>query len=272
MKKVLITGATGFIGKHVLNPLLENGFEIYPVKNIDLLNANNIKKLFQEQKPNYLLHLAWETTPSKYWNSELNFEWVQASIEILKQFYKNGGGRAVFAGTCAEETSKTPYGTCKKALKEIAESYCSLNNISFAWGRIFFLYGSNENPKRLVPYVINNLLNNQEALCSDGQQIRDFLHVQDVANAFAEILNSDVNNIVEISSGESVKIADIINKIGEITGKQELIKLGYKKSSDTEPKIILGDNSKLKEIGWTPKYTIDQGLKETIDWWKNVAN
>ncbi|HSA06022.1 MAG TPA: NAD(P)-dependent oxidoreductase [Candidatus Gastranaerophilales bacterium] len=287
MKKVIVTGASGFIGRHTLKPLMDKGFDVYGLVNstdinnfsncsqikANLLNPEEVKETFNKVKPDYLLHLAWDVTSGKYLNSDQNFEWVQASIEIIKQFQQNGGKKAVFAGTCFEEYFKTPYGISKKALRDIMESYCDLKNINFSWGRIFFLYGPHENPKRLIPYVINSLLNNREAECTEGNQTRDFLHVEDVAQAFVDILESAVNGTIDICSGEPIKINQLINKIGEQMGKNDLIRLGARETSMNEPDVILGNNNRLvREVGWKPKYSIDKGIEQTIKWWKNEIN
>jgi nucleoside-diphosphate-sugar epimerase len=297
MKKVIVTGASGFIGRHALNTLLNQGFEvhavshrsnlvdIYPFCNwhlTDLLDPFQITKLVDIVRPTHLLHFGWYAVPGKYWTAEENFLWVQASLELLRQFRQRGGYRVVMAGTCAEYnwnygycseliTPQEPnscYGVCKNALREMLSSYSDLTGLSSAWGRIFFLYGNHEYANRLVPSVIRSLLNGEPALCSHGNQIRDFLHVQDIADAFVAVLDSDVNGAINIASGKPVSLKDIIDKIANKIGKPELVKLGAIASSDKEPPLLVADTNRLyKEVKWQPQITLETGLEQTIAWW-----
>jgi nucleoside-diphosphate-sugar epimerase len=299
MKKVLVTGASGFIGRHTLRLLIERGFEVHAVSNktseilisqdcfwhrTNLLDFQQIKDLLNIVKPRYLLHFAWDATPGKYWTSEENFTWIQASIELLKQFREQGGQRVVMSGSCAEydwnygycseyltpRNTNSVYGTCKKALQEIFATYCEANQLSGAWGRIFFLYGCYESPNRLVPSVILSLLKEDAALCSHGNQIRDFLYVDDVANAFVSILENDITGCINIGSGNPISVKEIIYTIGEKMGRLDLIRLGALSSSPNEPKLLVADTTRLyNEVGWRPQNDLNTGLDKTIMWWKN---
>jgi nucleoside-diphosphate-sugar epimerase len=299
MKKVLVTGASGFIGRHTLKTLLHQGFEVHAVfqrSNLvdihpscnwhlaNLLDPPQITKLLDIVQPTHLLHLGWYAVPGKYWTAEENFSWVQASLELLEQFRQRGGYRVVMAGTCAEynwnygycselitpQQPSSPYGICKNALGELLSSYSDLTGLSSAWGRIFFLYGNHEYPNRLVPSVIRSLLNGEPALCSHGNQIRDFLHVQDVADAFVAVLDSEVNGPINIASGRPVLLKDIIYKIANRIGKPELIKFGAISTSETEPPLLVADTSRLcKEVRWQPQIALETGLEKTISWWHN---
>jgi len=296
--KVLVTGATGFIGRNVLAPLKSLGYEVHAVysssyiENIqgvnwhqaNLLDKNNISRLLAKMQPEYLLHLAWYAEPGKFWNSIENYRWLESSISLLLEFHRNGGQRVVMAGTCAEYDWKsglcsefttpripaTPYGICKNALQEILSSYSNQFALSSAWGRIFFMYGPGEHRKRLVASIVSSLLKNEPALCTHGTQIRDFLHVEDVANAFVNLLNSDVQGPVNIASGQPVAIHELIEVIGNQLGAKHLIHLGAIMAQQDEPPLLVGDNLRLvKEVGWVQRYKIETGIKETINWWKS---
>lgn len=294
MKKVLLTGATGLIGKYAIQPLLDAGFEVFAVssseqniKNVswvkaDLLNFSNIKKVFEDVKPEYLLHFAWDTTPGSYLESNLNFDWVQASLEILKQFHLNGGKRTVFAGTCfeyefkdeplkeyGELNPKPTYAKCKNYLNQLAALYSEKNGLSFGWGRIFYVYGENEHEKRLVAHVINNLNNNKEVVITAGDLIKDYMFAGDIAAAFVKFLDTDVKGCVNICTGTPVKIKEIVTNIAEKLGKENLVKFEDKSSND--PKIILGDNTRLsQEVKFSPKYSLSEGLDKVIKRVRNV--
>jgi nucleoside-diphosphate-sugar epimerase len=300
MKIILLTGASGFIGRHTIPFLIDRGYEIHAVyhthppefiqnKNLilhrcNLLDFEEQEKLLSEIKPTHLLHFAWYTVHREYWTSFENIKWVQASLNLFLNFAKNGGRRAVVAGTCAEydwnygffsegitpTNPKTLYGICKDSLHRILSHFCRQANISLAWGRIFFVYGPYENPQRLIPYVITSLLEDKPAFCSHGNQIRDFLYVEDAASAFVSLLESDVQGPINIASGQPISLKTIIYKIADFLGKRYLINLGAVSTSDDEVPFLVADIRRLKnEVRWEPKFTIDEGLNISIEWWKN---
>jgi nucleoside-diphosphate-sugar epimerase len=215
--------------------------------------------------------------------SDMNLRWLSASISILEHFKKFEGDRATFVGTCFEydlrygflsenltpKRPKTLYGLCKNSLREVCASFCSQHNISFSWGRVFFLYGPNEHPIRLVPSVIISLLRNTRADITAGTQIRDFLYSKDVALALVALHCSNVSGSVNIGSAEPTTIREITSKIGAKLGNPELLNYGGTEMPKDEPPMILADNRRLtQEVGWSPKYTLESGLDETIKWWE----
>lgn len=299
MKKVLLTGASGFIGRHAIPFLINGGYEVHAVcypekpdfnedKNLfwhqsNLLNSEEQKQLMIEIRPTHLLHFAWYAVPGKYWTSLENLRWVQSSLDLLMNFVENGGKRAVLAGTCAEYDwnygycsedktllkPSTLYGVCKNSLQEILSQFSKQTGISSAWGRIFFLYGPYEAKTRLIPYVITSLLQDQPARCSDGNQIRDFLYVEDVASAFVSLMESNVEGPVNIASGQPVALKTIIYTIADLLGERHLVELGALPAPDNEPPFLVADVRKInQEVGWSPKITLEVGLKNTIEWWK----
>lgn len=302
MKRVLLTGATGFIGRHALPLLIEHGYEVHATTHalpvggeqnaalwhqVDLMDSVAVAGLVGTIKPSHLLHFAWYAEPGKYWASEQNFQWVQASMCLLEAFGKNGGKRAVIAGTCAEydwgdgrcTENQTPirptsiYGACKAAMQHLLEAYGRRFAMSTAWGRIFHLYGPHEHPARLVPSIISPLLSGQTAPCSSGEQQRDFLHVQDVASAFVALLNSDVMGPVNIGSGQPVAVREVVERIAVLIGRPELVRLGEQHSRPDEPPLLEADVSRLtNEVKWAPFYNLDAGLASTIAWWREQSS
>jgi len=299
MKKVLLTGAAGFIGRHTIQHLIEVDYEVHAVDCIaqpsfkqephifwhqcNLLDTDQLKRLLLKVKPTHLLHFAWCTTPGEYWSSIENIRWVQTSLQLVMNFIEEGGKRAVLAGTCAEYDwtygycsegitpiiPRTLYGICKNGLQEILSKFSKQTSISSAWGRIFFLYGPYEAKIRLVPSVITSLLQDRPARCTHGNQIRDFLHVDDVASAFVSLLESNVEGPVNIASGRPIALKSIIYIIADLLGKKHLIELGVLPPPKDEPPFFVADVRKLnQQVGWKPKITLEAGLKSTIEWWE----
>lgn len=290
MKRVLLTGATGLIGKYAIQPLIDEGFEVFAVSSkeqtpqngirwieADLLNFSSIGEIFETIKPQHLLHFAWDTTPGSYLESNLNFEWVLASLEMLKQFNLHGGKRAVFAGTCFEyefqdeplkEDDKlnptSTYAKCKNYLNQVATLYSETNNISFGWGRIFYVYGKGEQEKRLFPYVINSLKNDEEIVISSGELIKDYIFAADIAAGFVKFLDTNVCGCVNICTGNPIKIKEIVSLIASKLGKEHLVKFDY--ACSNQPPIIIGDNSRLtNEVRYKNFYTLNSALDLIIE-------
>ena len=301
MKKVLLTGATGYIGQFAVRHLLDKNYVVHavtskpfdktPTENLiwhraDLLKADDVKDLMEKVCPTHLLHFAWYVEHGKFWNAVENLDWLQAGLFLARQFAECGGERIVTAGTCAEYAwtqtgalteGKTPmqpqtlYGAAKYALYLALEKFADVSGVSFSGGKVFFLFGADESPNRLVPSVIRALLKNEPAKTSHGEQIRDFMFVEDVAEAFVMLLESDVRGVINIASGRKTKLREIIETLGEITGKPELLQIGALVSNENEPPEIVADITRLtEEVKFNKDFDLRVKLKETVDYWKKV--
>lgn len=306
LKRVLVTGAGGFIGRSSIAPLKRMGFEVHAVFSgaapgpiptalsgafthvADLLSERDVDVLLKRVAPTHLLHFAWIATPGIYWHSADNFRWLAASQNLLQGFRALGGIRAVMAGSCVEydwskasvcnetsspmadeSTATTPYAAAKIALQKALAQFAREEHLSSAWGRLFFQFGPHEHPDRLVPSVIRHLLVNQEALCTHGRQIRSFLHVADVGAAFAQLLESDVQGPVNIGSDERIALADLIDRIALEIGRPDLVRLGARSAPTDEPPLLVPDVHRLRdEVHWRPQFSLNEGLRDAIGWWR----
>ncbi len=300
-RRVLVTGASGFIGRHAVPVLLARDYEVHTVghRNIfddvkavqhhgaDLLIEDDAQRVVESIQPTHLLHLAWNVTPGQFWTALDHLDWVAASLKLARAFAKAGGRRAVYAGTCAEydwgyellDEARTPlvpatlYGTAKRALHSIVESAAGQTHVSTAWGRIFLLYGPHEAPSRLIAHVITALLQGQPALCSPCTQERDLMHVEDVARAFVSILESDWEGPVNIASGTCQPLGDAVMMIGELTGRPDLVRLGARPMPANEPRRLAAATEVLNnQIGFQPRYKLRDGLEATVNWWRSRLN
>lgn len=293
-KKVFITGGTGLIGKETIPFLLENGFEVYALtigdevsSDVKFIKANlfdkkEIDKVMAEIQPEYLLHYAWLSTGC--FNDNSNFDFLTSSIDLLKAFAKNGGKRVVIAGTYAEygyhnetldESMKAEpiniYSQCKDFVHRIAESYCKNNGISFGWGRIFSAFGNEADPRRLTSDVINHLSIDEEVVIRSGSLIRDYIYTKDIAKAFTMFLDSNVEGVVNICTGKETSIHDYVMKIAKIMNKEHLVV--FKEQASPQQVRVVGNPTRLnQEVGFIPKYSIEEALKEVIEIRKGVVN
>jgi nucleoside-diphosphate-sugar epimerase len=294
-KRVLVTGATGFIGRHSPAALAARGFDVHAVHatgtpdapatwhRVDLHDREQVARLLDEVRPTHLLHFAWYAVHGKYWTSTENLRWVESSLSLLRGFAERGGVRAVLAGTCAEydwrygfcserttpTTPSTLYGISKNATHSVASAFAAQAGLSLAWGRIFFPYGPDEQPRRLVPSVIHSLLRREPVRCSHGNQYRDFIHVEDCADAFAALLDSNVDGPVNIASGRPVTIREVVRTIITLIrhGEDVPVQFGAISSPPDDPPLLVGDVHRLEnEVAWTPRLGLREGLIQTIEY------
>lgn len=297
MKRVLVTGGTGFIGQYTLAPLIERDFEVHIVSSrkpnfflkdvtfhlLNLLDCDKHLQLMYHIRPTHLLHAAWYTENGKFWDAIENVYWLKATISLAEAFYAAGGVRLLGLGTCAEydwsdglcaegKTSENPaslYGKVKKSAYECLNALAQQHKMNSAWARIFFPYGSGESKNRLIPSVITNLLQGSEARCTHGNQIRDFLHVCDVASALVAILDSEITRVVNVGSGTPVTIREIVSQIALKLKNEHLVMFGAIPEPAYSPQKILADINRLKnEVGWSASLSLDEGLQQTIAWWQ----
>lgn len=163
----------------------------------------------------------------------------------------------------------TVYGAAKAAVATVLPVFAEAAGLSSAWARIFFAYGPGERPERLVASVIRALLAGQPALCSPGDQVRDFLHVDDLAGALVTLLESDLTGPVNIGSGVPLSVAELARSIGRLLERPELVKLGARPAPAHEAPLVLADVGRLRdELQWSPSHDVESGLRDTIAWWR----
>jgi nucleoside-diphosphate-sugar epimerase len=181
-------------------------------------------------------------------------------------------------GVCDENSSPladesvaavSRYAECKLALQRSLAEVGVRDNLSTAWGRVFFQFGPYEHPDRLVPSVIRNLLLNREAACSHGKQVRGFLHVADVGAAFAAVLDGELEGPVNIGSDERTSVAQLVERIAVQIGRPDLLRMGARSAPEGEPSLLVPQVHRLRdEAHWRPRFTLDEAVSETIAWWR----
>jgi nucleoside-diphosphate-sugar epimerase len=297
--RVLVTGASGFIGRRALGALSRRGFEVHAVARggapgnapdevawhaADLLDGAARRGLLEAVGASHLLHLAWYAEPGRFWSARENAPWVAATVGLVDEFAAAGGRRAVLAGTCAEYDWSAPqplaedavlrpatyYGVCKDATHRVVAGLAEQAALGLAWGRIFFLYGPGEDERRLVASVARALVAGERAATSPGTQRRDFLHVDDVAGAFAALLDSEVTGPVNVASGDPVEVRRVVAALARAAGRSDLLDIGAIPARSDEPDELVADVTRLRdEVGFVPGIDLERGIAQTLAWWRD---
>ncbi len=293
-KKILLTGASGFIGSQVLAELLRRGYKVHAVVHggslpeqegltvhrQDLLDSAAVEAFMAQEHFTHLLHLAWYVG-KKCHVADVNMDWVAASLLLLRSFARHGGKHFLCAGTCSEyeykygllredETPTNPgtlYGDGKNALYRMARIFCAQNDMTFQWPRIFNLYGPGEKAQRLMSSVILSCLRGEDVRVSDCLKYQDYLHVEDTARGIVSVFESELSGAVNICSGQPVQLRTIVERIAELTRFKGKILWGAIPAAFGND-LVVGDNKRLQSTGWSPKYNLTSGLQQTINWWK----
>ena len=280
MSRVLLTGAGGFIGRHVAAALRMRGHEVIAPgsADFDLLAEGGPRAAVEAAHADVLVHLAWYAEHGRFWEAEVNDDWARATVSLVEAFTAAGGRRAVLAGSCAEylwdgsicderTTALEPahrYGRAKDAARRGAEAVGREHGLSLAWARIFFTFGPGEPSARLVPSVASAVLAEQPAAVTHGEQLRDWLYVEDLADAFAALLESGVEGPVNLAAGAGVSLAQMARGAARAAGDEALVRLGAIPSRPDEPARIVARTQRLREeVAWVPRIGLDEGLART---------
>lgn len=295
--RLLVFGASGFIGTHVLQLFKEaSGVEVHAVSTkkgregnaanwhwANIFDRESIQAVLHAAKPTHLLHLAWCTEHGAYWDSEDNYRWLKASNALFEDFLDVGGKRIVCSGTSAEYSANenscdehqsqcrpaTLYGRSKLQLSQELARLAARGGITHSWARIFNPFGPGEDRRRLVSSTINSLLRGENARCTTGEQVRDFLYVKDVASAIGHLLMGTISGPVNVCSGRPLAVKEMVRIIAEEMGMGEAVELGAIPNRSAEVPFVVGSNARLtRECGWREKYGTRAGVSETIEWWK----
>lgn len=294
---ILLTGASGYLGTHLLDAIVARGGDIVAVSRheigspwhgvthrvCDVLDANAVRNLICDVRPSVCVHAAWYVEHGRFWSAAENVEWVAATASLARAFADCGGRRFVGLGTQAEYASdldqpaheqraecrpSTLYGSSKDATRRLLSAYFSGSGIAFVWARIFNVFGLAEPPGKLIPDLIRRLSRGERALMSSGSVVRDFIDVRDVAAAVAVLSLGPVDGTVNIGTGKPRAVVDVARELARQMGAIELLRAGELPDRAGEPRFLVADVGRLTgEVGFAPGYPLDVSLRDSIAYW-----
>jgi len=277
--KVVLTGAQGFIGSLVANEIADAGHDVLPLGRGHRMHDMPWQDL-ERFGPDACVHAAWIATPGIYQDSPLNAFHRQWSWDLVTRLCDMGVKHFVMLGTCAEYAPadhplnedadsvcpRTSYAREKHALHTLIRPWLQARSASLAWLRIFFPYGPSEHPGRLISTLSRHFKEGtfSPELLREPAAERDYIHVSDVARAISTITEARVNGIINVGSGIGVRLAALANLVSQRYG-------GAATPFEASPSLavsgqtIVADNTKLKRLGWVPRYDLAAGLRTYPD-------
>lgn len=286
MTRVLVTGATGLIGRASVAALQASGAEVLALSRsgadvagatglaCDLTDPDQTARALDAAGAERLLHLAW-VTGAERWHGAANFDWICHSLRLVTQFADRGGVRVVASGSCAEYdwsegtmSENTPlrpataYGQAKAAAGMALCGAAKARDLPLAWARIFFVFGPGEPRGRLFGDLIHGLSAGESVACTDGAQRRDFLHVDDLGRALAMLALSDLSGPINLGHGTPLAVRDLILELAGQLGATDRVQLGARARPAHDPDLIGADVTRLRD---------ELGFRPTLGWSDAVA-
>jgi nucleoside-diphosphate-sugar epimerase len=268
--RVLLTGATGFVGRQVHKALRERGATVRAVIRegsherliATVESISTTPDLFAEDAAwwsrtcagvDTVVHAAWFTEPGSYLTSPKNAACLAGTLQLAEGAVRAGIRRFVGIGTCFEYDlaagrlgvttplkPATPYAQAK------ADTFLALarmlppQGISFAWCRLFYLYGEGEDGRRLVSYLRTQLAAGRPAELSSGGQVRDYLDVREAGRMVAQAALGTRQGPINICSGSPITVRALAERIADEYGRRDLLRFGARPDNLTDPPVVVG--------------------------------
>lgn len=283
---ILVTGGTGFIGSSIVTEAVARGHNVAVLSRVPKSSLSGTWRVIEgsigkapwreinEFKPDTCVHSAWIATPGVYLNSPKNDIWYEESLEFLARLPEMGARHIYALGTCLEygESShpisehtpaepNTPYARSKYqlmiSLQEILPS-----DVSLGWIRLFYPFGDGEPNEKLVTTASRRLKAEEKIVLKSPYDLVDYVHVSDVGSAILSACEGHLAGPINVGSGKSVTVAQLVSLIAEIMGKFGLISWEAEKPPVLTGRVALLD--KLASIGWQPHLSLEAGLRRFL--------
>ena len=309
--KVLVTGGAGFIGSHIVDRLVDEGYKVFVIDNLSTgkkenlnpkakfykadIQSSKISQIFNKEKPRIIFHLAAQIDVRKSVKDPIadakmnilgslnliqNFNRINSNPKLKKsaKFIFSSTGGAIYGDTNIIPTPEThielplsPYGIAKLTIEKYLNYYFKVFNLPFVVLRYGNVYGPRQNAKGeagVIAIFCDKILSNKQPIINgDGLQSRDYVFVKDVVEANMNVFKRNITGVFNIGTSKQTSVNTIFKKI------QKFIKSDYKEKhglgmAGEQRKSCLSYKKAKKTFNWEPKYSLEKGLKQTVDWFK----
>jgi dTDP-6-deoxy-L-talose 4-dehydrogenase (NAD+) len=292
--RIAVTGAAGFIGAQVVRRVREGGDEPLPIvrkgsragrlgdlprlHELALEDTEGLRRWLETERPDAVVHLAWYARPQDYLVSPENLASLAVTARLAEAVFGSGCRKLVGVGTCLEYAAAdrplvendavdpvSPYASAKHAAFLVARALATRAGAELAWARVFHLYGPGEDATRLVPTVAASLRRGEPVDVTAGEQVRDYLHVADVASGIAALARPGAAGVFNVCSGTARPLREVLLAIGQLRGRADLLRFGARPYPPGEVMHIAGRCDRLRGLGWTPRFAnLEAGLEDAL--------
>ncbi len=291
--RVLLTGASGFVGLQTIGPLVRAGWAVHAVGSdaaegparwyrCDLLDASARRRLLADVRPEAVLHCAWIATPGHYPAAPENLDWAAATLGLVREALAVGATRFLLVGSCAEYDWEHPpgrpwreddpanpatlYGIAKHGTHQMVAALARQLGARLCWARLFHLLGPHERPGRLVPDLLRALRDGTPFATGPSEHLRDWLDVRDAGCALAALLDVGADGVVNVGSGQARSVGSLVATAAAIAGSPQVV---AQRGGDAGPAAIVADTTRLRRLtGFAPAIPLERSLREA---WSALA-
>lgn len=283
---ILLTGATGFIGRAVMRLLLDRGHDVLALSRSTSLPQESERghwlsasleavpwEKIEPFAPEVLVHAAWVSTPGVYLDSPENAELQRQSKMLFETAYERGIPKIVALGTCIEYAldkrtplkesdacaPKSPYACAKHELHQELAALAGRHEANYVWGRVFYPYGVGEHPKRLGSSIIRSLRARESVNIRTPESVKDYIYIDDLASAIVCCIEQRCHGAYNLGSGEGVRVVDMVNEMVKHVNFSDTLQIAQ--SIEDPFPYVVADNARLEALGWSAKVGMAEGIR-----------
>lgn len=293
-QKVLVTGASGFLGSHLCDRLCKEGAEVHAVSRrdrsavakslcwwqSDLENIDSIRHLFQTVKPEVIFHLSGYTTGSANLDLVLPTfsSLLESTVNLLTVAAETGCDRIILMASLEEPQSggtdiipASPYAAAKWASSAYGRMFHKLYQVPIVLARPFMTYGPGQNPRKIIPSVTLSLLQEQTPKLASGRREVDWIYIDDVIEGLLAMVTLPglEGNTIDLGSGMLVTIREVVSQIVNLTNSGIEPSFGALPDRPVEQVRVADTAFAYTKLGWKPTTSLEKGLAQTVDWYRD---